>query len=67
MRLSDLIQNGEADLQTGPFGMMLHASSYLTSGTPVIAVQHVGTGYLIDEEMPMIGLEDADVLRSRKW
>jgi type I restriction enzyme, S subunit len=48
--LGDLIENKQADLQTGPFGTMLHASSYKSVGTPVLAVQHIGENRIIHKD-----------------
>ncbi|ACE85604.1 restriction endonuclease subunit S [Cellvibrio japonicus] len=45
--LGKLIDDGIADLQTGPFGTMLKASEYSDVGTPVIAVQDIGENRLI--------------------
>ncbi|MBE9063784.1 restriction endonuclease subunit S [cf. Phormidesmis sp. LEGE 11477] len=44
--LGQLIEQGKADLQTGPFGTMLHSSEYTSTGTPVIAVQDIGENEL---------------------
>jgi type I restriction enzyme, S subunit len=48
--LGNLIKNKQADLQTGPFGTMLHASSYRNVGTPVLAVQHIGENRIIHKD-----------------
>ncbi len=61
-RLGDLIDQGVAHLQTGPFGTALHASAYLPVGTPVVAVQHVGDGALVHKDLPRISSEDAERL-----
>jgi type I restriction enzyme S subunit len=65
-RLGDLMDKGVADLQTGPFGTSLHAASYRATGTPVVAVQHIGQGRLLEAEMPHIGEEDTDRLARYK-
>lgn len=49
LRLGDLVKGGQADLQTGPFGTMLHASAYKPVGTPVVAVKHIGDNRLLHE------------------
>ena len=46
-KLGELIANGHAELQTGPFGTMLNASEYVLEGTPVIAVQDIGENKLV--------------------
>ena len=45
--LGELIKIKKMELQTGPFGTMLHASSYKDYGTPVLAVQHIGNNRII--------------------
>lgn len=60
--LGDLIDQGTADLQTGPFGTMLNASEYTTVGVPVIAVQDIGANKLIHEKFVYISEETAQRL-----
>jgi len=60
--LGALIDAGEAELQTGPFGTMLHASAYSTSGVPVVAVKHIGDNQLSHDGLPRINGLDADRL-----
>jgi type I restriction enzyme, S subunit len=56
--LGELIKNKKADLQTGPFGTMLHASSYKSIGTPVLAVQHIGENRIIHKwDIPRVDVE----------
>src|ERR1700733_381415 len=57
--LGALTDGGIAELQTGPFGTMLHASSYRLEGTPVVAVMHVGENRLNHQDMPRIDNETA--------
>jgi type I restriction enzyme S subunit len=45
-KLGQLVERGSANLQTGPFGTMLNASEYTTTGVPVIAVQDIGENKL---------------------
>jgi type I restriction enzyme, S subunit len=45
-KLGQLVDQGIADLQTGPFGTMLNASEYTATGIPVIAVQDIGENKL---------------------
>jgi type I restriction enzyme S subunit len=44
--LGAIIAEGQAELQTGPFGTMLKAEEYSSEGTPVISVGEVREGYL---------------------
>jgi type I restriction enzyme, S subunit len=64
-RLGELIKEGWADLQTGPFGTMLHASAYKSEGTPVIAVQHIGQNSLIHNALPRV--DDETRMRLKKY
>jgi type I restriction enzyme S subunit len=75
--LRDLIGANRAELQTGPFGTQLHASSYVHNGVPVVAVKNIGDNSLVTTDIPMISGEDAlrlsrhrlqvnDILFSRK-
>ena len=65
VRLKDLVENGTAELQTGPFGTMLHASAYQPKGTPVIAVQHIGENSLRQGEYPLV--DDDDTARLSRY
>src|SRR5947208_389065 len=60
--LGELVDRGEAELQTGPFGTALHASEYVSEGTPVIAVRHIGENRLLHDDLPKIGLRDRERL-----
>jgi type I restriction enzyme S subunit len=60
--LGDLIKEGQADLQTGPFGTMLSASEYRDSGVPVIAVQDIGENVLRHEKLVFVSNETAERL-----
>ncbi|WP_459872932.1 restriction endonuclease subunit S [Endothiovibrio diazotrophicus] len=53
-----------ADLQTGPFGTMLHASAYVDEGVPVIAVKNIGDNRIDAGDIPKVG-EDAAARLSR--
>jgi len=56
--IGKLENEGCADIQTGPFGTMLHAKSYVPVGTPVVAVKHIGENRLRHVDLPRIGPED---------
>jgi type I restriction enzyme S subunit len=75
--VAELCREGEADVQTGPFGTMLHASSYRQSGTPVVAVKNIGDNCLVHDEIPRVDvstvqrlsryiLQRGDILFGRK-
>lgn len=57
--IGELVESGSAELQTGPFGTMLHASAYRAEGTPVIAVQHIGQNRVLHHDLPRIDTGDA--------
>ncbi len=75
--LGELIIAKRAELQTGPFGTQLHASSYVRQGVPVVAVKNIGANVLVANDIPRITEDDAsrlsryrllenDILFSRK-
>jgi type I restriction enzyme S subunit len=45
--LGAIIAEGQAELQTGPFGTMLKAEEYSNEGAPVISVGEIREGYLV--------------------
>lgn len=56
--IGQLVSEGKAHLQTGPFGTNLLASEYRKSGTPVIAVKNLGINQIIlDEDTPRVDEE----------
>jgi type I restriction enzyme S subunit len=55
--LGQLIANGVAELQTGPFGTMLQASEYQHTGIPVVAVQHIGDNRILHQGLPKVAPE----------
>lgn len=75
--IGSLVDDGIAELQTGPFGTMLHASSYVEAGVPVIAVKHIGENRLIHIDLPRVdqatftrlskySLDEGDIVFGRK-
>ena len=61
-----LIERGEADVQTGPFGTQLKASEYVESGTPVINVRNVGFGDIRDSDLEFITEAKTEQLKAHK-
>ena len=41
---------------TGPFGSNLHASDYSDEGVPLILVKHVNDGRIIEDRLPLVGV-----------
>jgi|ERR1700733_5256652 len=63
--VAELCSEGEAEVQTGPFGTMLHASAYQSEGTPVVAVKNIGDNHLVHDEIPRV--DDATVQRLSRY
>ena len=62
----ELIERGEADIQTGPFGTQLKASEYVESGTPVINVRNVGFGNMRNADLEFITEAKAEELKAHQ-
>lgn len=60
-RLAEICAD-DAGIQTGPFGSQLHQSDYVTEGTPIITVEHLGENRIIHRDMPRVTDEDRDRL-----
>ncbi len=52
--IAQLVDDGFATIQTGPFGTQLKASDYVPEGVPVINVRNVGYGDLRDEKIEFV-------------
>ena len=64
--LGQMVKKDELDIQTGPFGTVLSASSYVASGTPILNPIHMkGDGILDTESGPFIS--DDDVTRLSRY
>lgn len=77
IKIGELIANGEAAIQTGPFGTQLKASDYVETGAPVINVRNIGYGSIraadlefLDERMATKlaahQLKNGDIVFGRK-
>lgn len=62
LTIGELVDSGEADIQTGPFGTQLKASDYVEDGTPVINVRNIGYGGLKPEKLEFVKEETAERL-----
>ena len=62
--VSQLMDQGEAELLTGPFGTQLKASDYTERGTPVINVRNIGFGVMKEEKIEFISPATRDRLSS---
>ena len=47
-----------ATVQTGPFGSQLHNNDYVTKGTPIVTVEHLGERRFTTQNLPMVSEED---------
>lgn len=47
-----------ADIQTGPFGSQLHKEDYVTNGTPIVTVEHLGRKAFTKQNLPCVSDED---------
>lgn len=52
--VGSLIERGEAEVKTGPFGTQLRASDYVEQGTPVINVRNIGFGSIRPDKLEYI-------------
>ncbi|MFH0476252.1 restriction endonuclease subunit S [Kluyvera ascorbata] len=76
--LGDLIKQGHAILQTGPFGTALKAEEYTSNGVPLISVREIRDGYIKIEDitprvnkdiinrLPKFVLKKGDIVFARK-
>jgi type I restriction enzyme S subunit len=56
--LGTMVSEGQAELQTGPFGTMLKAEEYSSEGAPVISAGEIREGYLeIGSKTPRVSNE----------
>jgi type I restriction enzyme S subunit len=47
-----------AGVQTGPFGSQLHQSDYVSDGTPIVTVEHIGDNRLLTSNVPRVSVAD---------
>jgi type I restriction enzyme S subunit len=58
--LGHLVQTGELDIQTGPFGTVVQASSYVKAGTPIVNPVNMIKHRLDVREGPFLGPEECE-------
>ena len=54
MIIGDLVDQGFAEIKTGPFGTQLRASDYVPSGRPVLNVRNVGFGDVRSDKLEYV-------------
>ena len=52
----------EHGIQTGPFGSQLHKRDYVSDGTPIVTVEHLGENRLVHRNLPRVSDKDRDRL-----
>ena len=52
----------ERGIQTGPFGSQLHKRDYVSDGTPIVTVEHLGDNRLVHRDLPRVSDKDRDRL-----
>ena len=52
-KLSDI-----AEVQTGPFGSQLHNEDYVSTGTPIVTVEHLGNRRFSKQNLPLVSDDD---------
>ena len=62
--VQNLVDQGYAEVKTGPFGTQLHASDYVENGIPVINVRNIGFGDIRPEKLEYISEGTAQRLSS---
>lgn len=51
-----------ADIQTGPFGSQLHKEDYVSVGTPIVTVEHLGSRHFTTQNLPLVSQKDKERL-----
>ena len=64
--VGDLVRQGEATIQTGPFGSQLHSHDYVAVGTPVIPTEAIGRGRILDIDVPRVDSSKAAELSKHR-
>ena len=59
--LEDLCAS-DSGIQTGPFGSQLHQQDYVSVGTPIITVEHLGENRIIHQDLPCVSDNDKEQL-----
>lgn len=63
-RLEELCEP-KIGIQTGPFGSQLHQADYVSVGTPIITVEHLGENRILHLDLPRV--TEADRVRLSKY
>ena len=60
-RLANLCDS-DGGIQTGPFGSQLHQEDYVSVGTPIVTVEHLGENRILHRNLPCVSDYDRDRL-----
>lgn len=60
--IGDLVDHGDVEVKTGPFGTQLRARDYVEDGIPVINVRNIGLGSIKPEKLEYISERTTDRL-----
>lgn len=63
--MTRVILGGIAISQTGPFGSQLHEEDYVSEGTPIVTVEHLGDTNFTHQNLPFVS--EADTKRLSKY
>lgn len=66
IQIKNLIENGDAEIRTGPFGTQLKASEYVKIGTPVLNVKNLGYANVIKEKIDNVNEDTLNRLSIHK-
>ena len=50
--------NHDSGVQTGPFGSQLHKKDYVSAGTPILTVEHLGENRIKHQDLPKVSDND---------
>lgn len=51
-----------SEIQTGPFGSQLHKEDYVSIGTPIVTVEHLGRRNFTNQNLPCVSEKDKERL-----
>jgi len=55
--IKEMIENGDVEIKTGPFGTQLKAAEYINDGTPVLNVKNLGYAQVVKDKLDHVGKE----------
>ena len=58
MELKKIHISDIAEVRTGPFGSQLHNEDYVSTGTPIVTVEHLGNRRFSKQNLPLVSDDD---------